>query len=80
MFGYRRAGNVKIRIDEQVEMNALKASKNAFEFIYISLAILFAFLGIGIIDEHVFAIVTGPILAIGIVIYLLAYYLYEKRG
>ena len=70
---------MKIRIDERVKMNALKASKNAFEFIYISLAILFAFLGIGVIDEHTFTVITGPILTIGIVIYISAYYLYEIR-
>jgi len=79
VFKYRRTGNVKIRIDERVKMNALKASKNAFEFIYISLAILFAFLGIGVIDEHTFTVITGPILTIGIVIYISAYYLYEIR-
>ena len=80
VFKYRRTGNVKIRIDERVKMNALKASKNTFEFIYISLAILFAFLGIGVIDEHTFTVITGPILTIGIVIYISAYYLYEIRG
>ena len=79
VFKYRRTGNVKIRIDERVKMNALKASKNAFEFIYISLAILFAFLGIGVIDEHTFTVITGPILTIGIVIYISAYYLDEIR-
>ena len=77
---YKKTGDVKIRIDERAKINNLKASRNAFEFIYISLAILIAFWGSGVIDEHIFAALTGPILAIGIVTYLLAYHIYEIKG
>jgi uncharacterized membrane protein len=77
---YRKTGKVKTRIDERVELNSLKASRRSFEFLYISIAILIVLLGVELINETIFASLMGPILAIGIAIYILTYSLYEKMG
>jgi uncharacterized membrane protein len=77
---YEKTGEVKTRIDERAELNSLKASRRAFEFLCISIAILIVLLGVRWINETIFASLIGPILAIGIVIYILTYYHYERRG
>ena len=77
---YKKTGEIKPRIDERAELNSLKASRRAFEFLCISIAILIVLLGVRWINETIFASLIGSILAVGIVIYILAYYHYERTG
>lgn len=77
---YRKTGEVKTRIDERVELNNLRASRRAFEFLCVSIAILITLVGSNLINEQVFVALTGPVFAIGAAIYILSYYIYERRG
>jgi len=76
----KRTGDVEIIIDERAELNDLKASRRGFEFLLVSIAILMALWGFKLINETILTALIGPVFAIGSSIYVLAYYLYEKRG
>jgi len=75
----RKTGEVKTRIDERMELNSLKASRRAFEFLCVSIAISIILVGSKLINEHVFVAIIGPIFAIGVATYILSYHYYEKR-
>lgn len=77
---YRKTGEVKTRIDERVETNSLRASRRAFEFLCISIAVLIVLVGSKLINEQVFVALMGPVFAIGAVIYILSYHIYERGG
>ncbi|MFW9780511.1 MAG: hypothetical protein ACFFE8_16845 [Candidatus Heimdallarchaeota archaeon] len=79
-FKYRRKGVIAIRHDERSEINRLKAADGAFRFFFVSLAFLILINGIGIIDEVIFVALTGPIVAVGIIIYYIEFYWAERRG
>ena len=77
---YKKTGEVKTRSDERSELSGLRASRNGFEFLLISTAILIALWGFKIINEIAFVALIGPVFAIGVAIYILSYYMHERGG
>jgi uncharacterized membrane protein len=77
---YKRTGKVKVRVDERVELNILRASKRGFQFLLVSIGILFVLWGARIINDTAFVALMGPVFAVGSVLYLISYYVYERRG
>jgi hypothetical protein len=77
---YKKTGEVKVRVDERAELNDLRASKIGFQFLLISIGLLIALWGAKIINDTVFVALMGPVFAIGCILYLLSYQVYERRG
>jgi Ca2+/Na+ antiporter len=77
---YKKTGEVKTRSDERSELSGLRASRNGFEFLLISTAILTALWGFKLINEIAFLALIGPVFAIGVAVYILSYYMHERRG
>jgi len=77
---YKKTGEVKVRVDERAELNDLRASKIGFQFLLISIGILIALWGAKIINDTVFVALMGPVFAIGCILYLLSYQVYERGG
>jgi uncharacterized membrane protein HdeD (DUF308 family) len=64
--------------DERSELNLLRASRVGFLFLYVSVGILGALLGLRLINEIIFTALMGPVFAAASVIYVLSFYGYEK--
>ena len=79
-FKHRQKGAANIKHDERSEINRLKATDLSFRFLLISLMALIALNGAKIIDDTVFVALTGPILAVGITLYYITNYWYERGG
>ena len=79
-FKNRREGRVIIKHDERSKINRLKGADWGFRFLFVSLAILILLNTGNLIDEIAFVALTGPIIAIGITIYYIGYYWFERRG
>ena len=77
---YKKTGEVKTRIDERAELNSLRASRRGLQFLMFSMMILFLLRGFEIINDTIFVALTGPVFAIGSVVYLISYYVHERRG
>ncbi len=68
----------EVLIDERSELNLLRASRAGFMFLYASISLLFALLGLRLINEIIFTALMGPVFAVASVLYVLLYYRYEK--
>ena len=79
-FKNRREGRVIIKHDERSKINRLKGADWGFRFLFVSLAILILFNTMNLIDEIAFVALTGPIIAVGITIYYIGYFWFERRG
>ena len=79
-FKNRRKGRVIIKHDERSKINRLKGADWGFRFLFVSLAILILLNTVKLIDEIAFVALTGPIIAVGITIYYIGYYWFERRG
>ncbi len=66
--------------DERSELNTLRASRTDFLFLYVSVGILGALLGLRMINEIIFTALMGPVFAVASVLYVLSFYRYEKDG
>jgi hypothetical protein len=77
---YRKTGKMETRIDERAELNALRASRRGFQFFLVSMGILFLLWGCKVINDTIFVALTGPVFAIGSVVYVISYYVYERSG
>jgi uncharacterized membrane protein len=77
---YKKNGEVKVRVDERAELNDLRASKRGFQFLLISIGLLIALWGAKIINDTAFVALMGHVFAIGCILYLLSYQVYERRG
>ena len=79
-FKNRREGRVIIKHDERSKINRLKGADWGFRFLFVSLAILILLNTVKLIDKITFVALTGPIIAVGITIYYIGYYWFERRG
>lgn len=77
---YRKTGEVKVKADERTNLNHLKASSRGFGFLLFSMMILFLLRGFEIINDTIFVALIGPVFAVGSVVYLVSYYVYERKG
>ena len=77
---YKKTGEVKNRIDERGELNNLRAAKRGFNFFMIGFAVLFALRGLDLISEKIFVAVSGPVIAVGVIIYFISYHIFERKG
>ncbi|MDD5616758.1 MAG: hypothetical protein PHH85_11205 [Candidatus Methanoperedens sp.] len=68
----------EILIDERMELNMLRASKKGFLFMLTTTGLLLALSGLRVINEILFVAFMGPVFAIASVLYVWAYYRYEK--
>lgn len=66
--------------DERSELNLLRASRAGFMFLYVSIGLLFALLGLRLINEIIFTALMGPVFAVASVLYVLSFYRHEKDG
>jgi len=69
---YKKTGEVKTRSDERSELSGLRASRNGFEFLLISTAILIALWGFKLINEIAFLALIWPVFAVGVAVYILS--------
>ena len=79
-FKRRQITGLIIRHDERSVTNRLKATDWSFRFLYISLMVLIVLNAINFIDNIAFVALTGPIIAVGILLQYFLYYWYEQRG
>lgn len=79
-FKKRLEKEVVIKHDERSKINKLKGADWGFRFLFVSLAILILLNALNLIDEITFIALTGPIIAIGITVYYIGYYWFERRG
>ena len=77
---YRRTGDAETIMDERVEMNRLRASAVGLQFFIFSFAILFSIWGFKLINDTVFVSLAGPVFAAGVMIYIVFYNIYERKG
>jgi hypothetical protein len=77
---WKRGEDSEALTDERSELNLLKASRAGFIFLYVSIALLFALLGLRLINEIIFTASIGPVFAVASVLYVLSFYRYEKDG
>lgn len=68
-----------IKHDERSEKNRLKASEQGFRFYFASFSILILLYTLKVIDEKAFFALTGPIIAVGIILYYFGYYRFERN-
>ncbi|MHA1968530.1 MAG: hypothetical protein ACW964_12080 [Candidatus Hodarchaeales archaeon] len=83
-YGFRdlrryQSGIVVIKHDERSAKNRLKASDLGFRFYFASLSILILLNSLKVIDEIAFIALTGPIIAVGIILYYFGYYWFERN-
>jgi zinc transporter ZupT len=79
-FKNRQVEKPHIKHDERSEKNRLKAADLGFRFLFVIFLILILLNAIKVINEIVFVAVTGPIIAVGITLYYIGYYWFERRG
>jgi len=80
LLAYRKTGEVKTRVDERVEFNNLRASRRGFVFLVAAFSVMYAMRGFNMLNEVVFTAAAGPVIAAGVMVYLLSYHMFERKG
>ncbi len=76
----RKKGILEVKVDERSLQNSLRASKKSYEFIIISLSIVILLHLINIVDDSIFISATVLILCFTMLIHLILFYYYERKG
>jgi uncharacterized membrane protein len=77
---YKKTGEFKPVLDERLELNSLKASRKGFVTLISLFAALMILKAFEVIDDTVFVSLTGPVFALGLIVYFVFYFYYEKVG
>ena len=77
---YKRTGDFKPVLDERLELNSLKASRKGFVTLISLIAALMILKAFEVIDDTVFVSLTGPVFGLGMIVFFVFYFYYEKVG
>ena len=70
---YKKTGEIKIRLDERTEIDALRASRRGFEFLFVSISVLMALFIFRFIPEIIFVSLMGTAVGVGTMVYIISF-------